>query len=240
VAAQKAAYDAWQASARGEYPMPPNMIKNTYMDVVTNGVPDGYGAAGVAIAAVHPYTKGFEGPYTMNQPSNTVTNSADATEAAPFWFGQYTKGPRFPNWGGGLADGWGGLGGGKILKVTGASVSGTENRQVYFPMARRTYASRLGFRAWIHLAKGPEIRFGSHAGWQNNGGGISFSKAEIDACPQGWKFVDFVIDTNSGMFVHGNCMAMGFSCNSEIEAYIAMPYLYTVLNTGTRGLPMGE
>lgn len=219
--------------------MPPNMIKNTYMDVVKDGVPEGYGASGVSISAVHPYTKGFEGPYTPTSPASAVTDPALATLEKPIWYGIYNKGPRFPNWGGGLADGWGGLGGGNILKVTGAYTSGTENRQVYFPMARRTYAGRLGFRAWIYLAKGSEIRFGSHAGYQNTGGNLAFKKADIEKSPQGWKFVDFVIDTNSGMQVNGQCMAMGFSCNEEVEAYIAMPYLYTMLNQQV-GLPMGE
>lgn len=226
--------------AMGVIPAPPNMIKNPYMDSVVNGVPEGYSSSGVEISAVHPYTKGFEGPYRPSRPSNAVDDWGLATSDAPFWFGVYNKGPRFPNWGGGLADGWGGLGSGRILKVTGAAVPGVENRQVYFPMVRRTYASRLGFRAWIHLAKGSAIRFGNHAGYQNMGGDIVFTKADIDASPQGWKFVDFVIDTSSGMWIHGNTLAMGFSCNEDIEAYIAMPYLYTFLYTGRAGLPMGE
>jgi hypothetical protein len=237
-----ATVNSYVANARGQYPLPQNLVKNAYMDVVDNGVPTGYVAAGLALSAVHPWTKGFEGPYTHDRPSAAVDDSHLATIDNPYWFGTYTKGPRFPVWGGGLADGWYGLGSGHLLKVTAAATVPEDTRWLFLPAQRRVYAEAYGFRMWVHIARGSAVGIGSHAGYMTSdpGGGIVVTKAECDAQPQGWKLVEGVVGISAMMTTFGNGFSIGFSSTEEVEAYIAMPYVYAFLHPGNAGMSMGD
>ena len=97
--------------------------------------------------AVHPYTSAFEGPYCpLNSggcPATRVTVANSATQANPYVFGQYNKGPRAGR--GGLAGGWGGRGNGRILKITGIRASNHQHDQVRVVRIakRRSPGSRL-------------------------------------------------------------------------------------------------
>jgi len=46
--------------------LPPNLIRNAYMNLLNSKAPAGYSEEGnITLEAVHPFTKGFEGPYTV-------------------------------------------------------------------------------------------------------------------------------------------------------------------------------
>ncbi|MBW4586366.1 hypothetical protein G7B40_036040 [Aetokthonos hydrillicola Thurmond2011] len=117
----------------------------------------------VALEAVHPFTKGFEGPYVQEQPSNAVGSVEEATEANPFWFGRFNKGSRASR--GGLADGWHSIGDGKILKITGDN-SG-EHTCILFPFEQNVLTNKLRFKGWLKITSGKQVGFGADSGYQN-------------------------------------------------------------------------
>ncbi|MBM2886803.1 hypothetical protein JFK97_20660 [Chromobacterium phragmitis] len=90
--------------------MPPNLISNSHMTLLDeNAIPAGFSVLGngAVIKAVHPFTKGYEGPYLEMKPANaTATSPANATQDNPYWYGKFYMGARSER--GGLADGWGG------------------------------------------------------------------------------------------------------------------------------------
>jgi hypothetical protein len=85
--------------------LPPNLIRNSYLNLVnTDGKPAGYSVIGnVQIQTVHPFTKGFEGPYVEIKPTNSAVNVKSATETMLFWFAKYNMGDRMVR--GGLSGG---------------------------------------------------------------------------------------------------------------------------------------
>ncbi|HEY1165356.1 MAG TPA: hypothetical protein VGE90_09305, partial [Chitinophaga sp.] len=122
----------------------PNLIRNSYMDLIEGGRPVGFNYNGaMSVQAVHPYTKGFEGPYLSAAPAGAAASPEDATETNPYWYGAFNKGPRATR--GGLADGWGSLPGGKILRITGNNTG--SSTLIQFPMEKSVLTGKVRLRA---------------------------------------------------------------------------------------------
>lgn len=200
----------------------PNLIRNSYMDILDGAVPAGFSVSGnLTLTAVHPYTKGFEGPYLPSAPAGAAVSVDDATQQNPFWYGAYNKGPRVYR--GGLADGWLNYPGGKILKITGDNTGAST--MMYFPFERNVLTSKLRLRAWIKIVAGESVSFGTDAGLANiYWGGYTLLKATADAGPNGWYYIDQVINTSRTTSLTTNVFSMGLK-GSNIEVYLALPYL---------------
>jgi hypothetical protein len=133
----------------------PNLRNNSFMrSSYSGGALGGFGATGsCSITAMSPNTKGFEGPYQSSQGSATAASPDAATAGTPYWYGVYNLGPRMGR--GGLANGWGGLGDGNILRMTAPA---NTSRNYYdgctiglpYPI-KRNY---LRFRGWVWIQSG--------------------------------------------------------------------------------------
>ncbi|MBD3843852.1 MAG: hypothetical protein IE909_18645 [Campylobacterales bacterium] len=208
------------------------MIKNSFMIDLTDGKPTGYSYAGITIEAVHPYTKGFEGPYTPSKPTNAVDDPELATGSNPYWYGKYHKGPRIGK--GGLGDGWCSINNGHILKITAQKTNDfREWTTLWFSNNNILAATnKIGFRAYIKLVKGSVVGIGVDAGYVGEARGqIRITKEDCDNSPQGWYYIDEIVDTHQVTLPFYNNFVIGFSKNEDIEAYLALPYAY---------IPMGS
>lgn len=212
------------ANARGEYPLPPNLIANGFMTEVETGLPVGFGYSGVEIEAVHPYTHGFEGPYVELKPATAVDDVNLATQATPYWYGRYNKGPRLSR--GGLGDGWNGITTGRILKITAVPSDTRSWTTVYFPMARMVGTDRIGFRGFLKIVQGSVAGFGVDSGYLGSARGYTVTKAQTDAGPQGWLKLAFTQGTSQVTRPMSSNFCLGFSRSENIEAYLALPYAY--------------
>lgn len=125
--------------------LPPNLIRNSWMDLLNDTVPAGFDSvrSNLVLEAVHPYTKGFEGPYTPREPDSHADSVDAATGEQPYWFGVYHKGTRVAR--GGLADGWHSFTNGHILKITGDNTG--DSTSVIFPFERNALVRRVRFTA---------------------------------------------------------------------------------------------
>jgi hypothetical protein len=214
--------------------MGPNLINNSYMYLLDGSKPAGYNVDGnITIEAVHPFTKGFEGPYCPTAPAGAAASVDEATANTPYWFGVHNKGSRI--WRGGLADGWYSYADGHILKITGNSNS--NNCLVTFPFERNVFPKTYRFRAWIKIVNADWVGFGTDAGY-NYGqykcqGNFSITKAQADAATDGWLFIDKTITFSSTTLLNGLVFSMGFS-GQNIEVYLALPQLTPVDPTGWR------
>jgi hypothetical protein len=206
-------------------PVPPNLIRNSYMDLVEGGRPVGFNYNGaMSLQAVHPFTRGFEGTYTATSPANAAATPDAATETSPYWYGVYNKGPRLTR--GGMADGWNALTGGKILKITGNN-SGAHTL-IQFPFEKNGLTGKLRFRAWIKIVSGELVGFGPDAGYLNQAWGtFTVTKATADTGPQGWYYIDQVVSVNRATIIAGNSFCMGLK-GDNFEVYLAMPYVTVV------------
>jgi hypothetical protein len=203
--------------------LPPNLIRNSYMALLKGKAPAGYYTNGnVTLEAVHPFTKGFEGPYIHSKPQNAANSIEEATKQHPYWFGRYNKGQRASR--GGLADGWNGLRDGKILKITGDN-SG-QHTIVYFPFERNILANRVRFKAWIKIVSAKKVGFGVDSGYRNRAGGLRITKEQADKAPDGWYRIDNIIGMSRVTNLTGNAFALGIEADgSPFEVYLALPYL---------------
>jgi len=203
----------------------PNLIRNSYMDLVEGGRPVGFNYNGfMSVQAVHPYTKGFEGPYLSSAPAGAAASPEDATETSPYWYGVFNKGPRATR--GGLADGWGSLPGGKILKITGNNTG--SSTLIQFPMERSVLTSKVRLRAWIKIVSGDLVGFGYDAGYLNAAwGNFTVTKATADGGPQGWYYIDNIVPISRVTSIGGNSFCMGVK-GDNFEVYLALPYLSVV------------
>lgn len=218
--------------AWGGFPLAPNLIHNSYMSKVTSNVPDGFSTTGLTIVAAHPYTAGFEGPYTPTAPVGSVNDPNLATETTPYWYGVYYKGPRIGR--GGMADGWHSYGDGKILKVTGAGLTASSHCSVFMPKELNNLGAKWFFSAFVKIIKGTGFSYGTDAGY--TGSAPNFvTKATIDAGAQGWLRVSGIVDTSQITSIDGLAFSMGIhpDANGDVEAYIALPYLANVNYKGT-------
>ena len=211
----------------------PNLIRNSYVNILDGNKPAGYMVSGNLVReAVHPYTKGFEGPY-WHKPDNPASTVDQATEQNPYYFGLYNMGPRSGR--GGLADGWGSIPDGKIIKITGDN-SG-QNTSVYFPFERNAKGTLWHFKCWMKIVSADTVGFGVDAGYLNGHtddgtyigrwGAVMFSKAQTDQAPDGWFCIDQLIPTDKITSLIWGSFCMGIK-GSNIEVYIALPYLSAV------------
>jgi hypothetical protein len=212
--------------------LPPNLIRNSYMNILDGTKPAGYSVLGnVTLEAVHPYTKGFEGPYVPDKPSNAATSVGTATEANPYYFGQYNKGLRASR--GGLADGWGSFPDGRILKVTGNN-SVPSQTCIFFPFESNVLTNKVHFKAWLKIVSGAKVGFGVDAGYYPNspmgGAGLILTKDQTDAAPDGWYQIDAVINISEVTNLGGTTFSMGIETNGTFEVYLALPYLANLDN----------
>ncbi|NEO72974.1 hypothetical protein [Moorena sp. SIO3H5] len=217
--------------------MPPNLIRNSYMNILDGNKPAGYTTQGnVTLEAAHPFTKGFEGPYVGEKPANAADSVDDATEENPYWFGRSNKGARIKR--GGLAGGWVSFNDGRILKITGDN-SG-ESTIVYFPFdGQGNILSKkyVHFKAWLKISSGKQVKFGENAGLSNNFAhphwGIGITKEQSDNAPDGWYRVDLVIPTSEVTKLGGQSFSMGIEGDEDdglFEVYLALPYLANLDN----------
>ena len=227
---QQKKVDSFIQGARGEFPAPDNLILNSFMIDIENGKPKGYSYIGIEIEAVHPFTKGFEGPYTAEKPLNAVDNPEYATKSNPYWYGVYNKGPRISR--GGLADGWGGISNGHILKITAPDIRDKSDdetpswRTLWFSQRKLAHTQHIGFRCWVKIVKGSGIAMGVDAGLNHGRVLPNFISKEItEQAPQGWYLIDKIIRTSDVVNPLGSNFALGFP-RDEIEVYIALPYAY--------------
>ena len=191
----------------------------------------------IRIDAVHPYTSAFEGPYCpLNSggcPANRVTVPNAATEATPFVFGNYQKGPRAGR--GGLSGGWAGQGSGKILKITGTRASNHQHDQVRvnFPMNGVTLTAKVLFRAFIKIVIGKcslQTDVGSSPRW---------TRQQSEAAPQGWMSIHEYIGTSHvtnldsvhvlSFNLYGENRGPGGLAHGPFEVYLALPYMSNIV-----------
>ncbi len=214
-------------------PLAPNLIRNAYMNILDGNKPAGYGVNGnLTLEAVHPFTKGFEGPY-WQKPANTAASVDVATQQTPYFFGINYMGPRSGR--GGLSDGWGSIPDGKILKITGDN-SG-RSTTVFFPFENNAKGNLWRIKCWVKMVSADTIGFGVDAGYLNghaeNGtyvgrwGAIMFSKIQADQAQDGWFYIDQTVPTDRVTSIGGSSLCMGIK-GSNIEVYIALPYVSAV------------
>ncbi|NEP94495.1 hypothetical protein, partial [Okeania sp. SIO2F5] len=213
--------------------MPPNLIRNSYMNILDGNKPAGYTTLGnVTLEAAHPFTKGFEGPYVGEKPANAADSVDDATEENPYWFGRFNKGARIKR--GGLADGWASFRDGKILKITGDNSA--QHTVVLFPFeCKGNFVTKkyVHFKAWLKISSGKQVGFGQVAGWYGNRGGLFLTKEQSDNAPDGWYRVDGVIPTSEVTRLGGQSFSMGIVGDGDdgsFEVYLALPYLANLDN----------
>ncbi|EGJ35415.1 MULTISPECIES: hypothetical protein [Moorena] len=215
--------------------MPPNLIRNSYMNILDGNKPAGYNTLGnLTLEAAHPFTKGFEGPYVGTKPANAADSVDDATEENPYWFGISNKGSRIKR--GGLADGWASFRDGRILKITGDN-SG-QHTMILFPFeSRGNFLTKkyVHLKAWLKISSGKQVGFGELAGWGNGkpNSGLIITKEQSDNAPDGWYRVDGVIPTSEVTKLGGQSFSMGIAgddADGSFEVYLALPYLANLDN----------
>eukprot|EP00050_Salpingoeca_kvevrii_P011870 m.18474 g.18474 ORF g.18474 m.18474 type:complete len:450 (-) comp3676_c0_seq1:43-1392(-) len=211
----------------------PNIIHNGFMNQVSGTVPTGYSAyiysnvaSTMTLTAMHPFTMCFEGIYANEAPSNAASTCEQAGASNPYWFARYWKGPRVAR--GGLTDGWGTHGGGNILRIHGTRKSDSEFPTVQFPKQALIVTDEVLVRCWIKIVKGSGVRFGTDYGTDT-----TVSKAEADAAPDGWYFLNRRIRTShitNADYVHAlHLMPWGPDNRvGDYEVYIALPYMANV------------
>lgn len=219
-------HQKFKDSVQNIIPTPLNLYKNSLMRAVeSDGRPVGYASRGCTIEAVHPFTKGFEGPYCKTKPQNAVDDVDSATRETPYWYGVYNKGTR--NLRGGLADGWGGIKDGHILKIT--SEPKEESKSIFPTVDTLGKFSRVRIRVWVKVVSGT-LYMGSTAGYfggtsnsQKRQHGIT--KEDTDTAPDGWLYVDKTIGISELTSLNGHAFCFGLNCDEVCEVYIAQPHL---------------
>ncbi|WP_199154421.1 hypothetical protein [Chromobacterium sp. ASV23] len=219
--------------------MPPNLISNSHMiQIDENAIPAGFSVVGngAVIKAVHPFTRGYEGPYTDVKPANATANTpTDANQDNPFWFGVNYMGGRSQR--GGLADGWGGLKTGHIMKITAPNVARAGGfRSVFFGVKLPLSTSVVYFSAWFYIAKG-SLGMGGDAGymWDSNGMQFNPGSVVIDSkitasAADGWYRYSGLIGISQVTTLGGAQFSIGIG-EGEVEAYMALPYLAIPFNS---------
>ncbi|MBC8946000.1 sulfurtransferase [Xenorhabdus indica] len=234
-------FNQFKTNIQGYIPLPLNLFSNSMMrSVEPEGHPTNYTAIGCTIQAVHPWTKGFEGPYTEVAPPNVAPDPDSANENNPYWYGKYYLGARMGR--GGLGSGWGGIDSGKILKITSTTESSGHK---FFRIPVETYGvfEQLGLRFWVKIVKG-KLGMGVDSGY-NEGeyrplGGYVIEKAEADSAQDGWLFVDKLIDISRVTTVQGNVLNFGLPYDEDCEIYLALPYLYVPMANKSMIVAAGE
>lgn len=199
-----------------------NLLKDSFMQYGT----EFYAAAGVTIEAVHPFTKAFEGPYVETKPSSATDDPSLATKENPYWYGRYNKGPRLSR--GGLADGWGGISNGNILKITkeASQTQPTSFNSVFFTQTKMALHNRVRFRAYLYIEEG-SCSFGTDAGHVGIHRGKKFDEIGV------WIPVDFEIGVSETVIITSSAFCMGFDYKEKTTAFLALPEITLVPGRGT-------
>lgn len=208
--------------------LPPNLVRNSFMNLLSGNKPDGFVAYGnVILEAVHPFTKGFEGPYLETKPASAAASVDEATSEAPYWFGMWNKGSRAKR--GGLGDGWQGFGDGSILKITGDNKGGMT--KVSFPFEKNVLTNTIRFKAWIKIVSGSKVGFGTDSGHYHIAQGLVFKKEQTDAAIDGWYQIDSVAEISQVTDLTWNSFSMGIEPvdgSRTFEVYLALPYVAVI------------
>lgn len=202
-----------------------NLRANSFLrSSYSGGSLAGYSATGsCSIAAVSPLTKGFEGPYTASIGSATAANQDAATGSTPYWYGVYNIGPRMGR--GGLANGWGGIGDGNILKITSPAGG---SRQYYdgcfISLTNPAKRNALRFRGWV---------------WCQNSTYNTFWLSIIDAGTaitipnyNTWTYVDTIVTSSSVTDTDFRINFLYSSDTRAVELYFAMIQITLPEGTG--------
>ncbi|PMG66760.1 hypothetical protein [Vibrio lentus] len=220
-------HQKFKDSVQNIIPTPLNLYKNSLMRAVeSDGRPVGYASRGCTIEAVHPFTKGFEGPYCKTKPQNAVDDVDSATRETPYWYGVYNKGTRIRR--GGLGDGWSGIRDGNILKITSKPETGTKS--VYIGVDTLGKLATVRIRAWVKVVSGT-LYMGSTSGYYDVKSGSQYglrnpiTKADTEVAEDGWLFIDRTINISEITNLNGNAFCFGLHNGEESEIYIALPHL---------------
>ncbi|ODB41069.1 hypothetical protein BB427_11295 [Pseudoalteromonas sp. BMB] len=194
--------------------------KNAFLQPVDGKSPlDGFGAMGsVEIEAVHPFTKGFEGPYLSDAPAEVAETIDEATQEKPFYYGRYYKGPRASR--GGLSDGYGGVPNGNILKIFKPAGEHHFWKNSVFINVDSFKHNQLRFRAYVYVARGPAS---FDVSYLDDGGQIT-----IPSVGQ-WHFIDEVITKSE---VTKGFLTLNIDHADECELYIAMLNIHAIQGAG--------
>jgi hypothetical protein len=175
---------------------------------------DGYGGTGVvSVTRVSPATKGFEGHYwSPTTRSNFAASTGfaatqeTATSTNPYDYGSYNKGPR--NSRGGLLDGWGGSGGGGLLRLYKAS-SGDSYANALYIAGSHSYAhGRTRIRGYFWVQTGSLTLHLRHL---DDGGAFSIPSLKT------WHYIDTTV---SGSDITSGNFYMSLTGVEEREVYI--------------------
>ena len=190
----------------------------------------GFGSDGdCTITEESPGNKGYEAPYwSANQwssYSNTQNSRVNATGNAYMYFGsQYNKGPISSR--GGLLDGWGAVGGGKIFKIakTGSTSNWTSGIMMYARNEVKCVKhSIMRFRAYMWISSG----FGSSSTTLRMGimdSLASFSLPGLD----NWYYVDHTFGTSDVMSPDIRLNLGNDSGGGTREVWMAFPTTYAM------------
>lgn len=232
-------FNSFKQDIKNVIPLPLNLFSNSLMRAVeVEGHPTGFSYTGCAIKAVHPYTKGFEGPYSEFAPNPVAPSSDDATEELPYWYSRYHMGERMVR--GGLSGGWGGILDGNILKIT--STASNASKFFRFPVSSFGAFYKIGLRFWVKIIKG-SLGFGMDDGLFKDGYNRQYNKItkeQTDAATDGWLLVDKVITLSWVTTMQGNVLNFGLQHDVDSEIYIALPYCYVVMNDKQMLVATGE
>lgn len=190
----------------------------------------GFGNDGdCTITAESPGNKGYEAPYWSSNQwanyNNAQNSRTNATGNAYMYFGsQYNKGPISSR--GGLLDGWGAVGGGKIFKIakTGSTSNWTSGIMMYARNEVKCVKhSIMRFRAYMWISSG----FGSSSTTLRIGimdSLSSFSLAGLD----NWYYVDHTFGTSDVMSPDIRLNLGSDSGGNTREVWMAFPTTYAM------------
>lgn len=217
VAAKEEKVERFLEEAPQNFILSPPLNSNAFLI----GGAAGYGSTGnVTVTAAHPYTRGFEGPYTESKGSATAANEEAATQTTPYYFGRYNKGPRAQR--GGIAGGWQGISNGHILKLTKpAGGAHPYNNACVFTLRHHVKLHKYIFRAYVWVQSGP-LSFGF--GPYNSGANIIVPSAKE------WHPINQVIQS-SEVTTKDN-WRIRLKSDDEQEIYIAMMNIFAVEGAG--------
>lgn len=180
----------------------------------------GWGVTGgISIETVHPFEKGFEGPYTEVQETKNAfaPDISSATESTPYFFGRYNKGPRAKR--GGLADGWMAMSNGKLLKVTKqAGKAHRYSNSIILTMPQNVKSTHIHMRGFIYTEYDTQI----YVGRLDSGARLEVPKGE-------WMYIDHRFNTSE---VFNNLIYINFISSNYSEVYFALPSFYVEANSG--------
>ena len=190
----------------------------------------GFGNDGdCTITAESPGNKGFEAPYWSSNQwsnySNTQNSRVNATGNAYMYFGnQYNKGPISNR--GGLLDGWGAVGGGKIFKIskTGNSTSWTSGIMMYARNEVKYVKHHImRFRAYMWISSG----FGSSSTSLRIGIMDSLSTFTLPGLDN-WYYVDHTFGTSDVLSPDIRLNLGRDSGGNTREVWMAHPCTYAI------------